>query len=765
MNIKKIFLLFAMILISLSSVNAVTSLTSCGKNTGWVNGETYSLDFNVIPSNYANGYCFYFNSGVTNLTFIGNNDIDLQKNLNYFFQSSVGVDFQYFNVTDISLKSTTGNSLLNFIYTYSQQNIIALSNFNTFTNMSLDLKVTSFYYSKVVNVFGSGYSTFSDNVFSNIYMSNTDYFYQHLNVGGTVGNSINDRNVFENSFINTNINMLLDVPTSYSRQGNVTNSYINSNTYGTATSGNFNSVEYYNSIRGSFSEIDANNNNVGDSSNINVFNPSIVIQFREFNLFQDLNEGEGVYDSFANNNLKNVYINNEILEDTHIGKYFTNTNGQSNEFLGTLIVQKQNNFVLNGGVNCNLFTSSNCIIQDDVSYSAVTTNKFRGLLNVGGGVIENINISKVGTSNSNLISNVIDTYSTGLVIQNNKLSKTDNRIDDDTNELIILKANNLNINNNIFDVYYTAVQNYEFLSIESTTPNANKITENNFNQDLVVSKVNQQIFNNLAETTFYNNYLGEKIIISDLAKPNLNINPLVPIEYLSSIYYFQVGNYYVDNLACVDADGNGICDSSYTSGAVTDNYPLSSYPYNYLSHLGDASNVVVSSAFNITLNIVENQTFILNDLALDTINLSFNHDSDFPDLTCSYVLDGASILDIPNTLQNIDNSILVNSWTEKTYSFRVECANGFIFQSSNEITFNVELFGTGGTGGVVDNVTTSTNDLNVDLFSEDVQETGTNFLGVLELVASPLGMLIVLGLVFLGITIIGLLFAIVRSMF
>lgn len=760
MNIKKLLFIFTLIFISMSSISAVTNLTSCGKNTGWVSGETYVLDFTTIPSGYANSYCFYFDVvAVPNMTFIGTGDIDLQKDLLHFFKGNVDVDFENSQVSDISLISTTGNSLTNFLYTESDQTLRSYSNNNTFTNISLNLPVSSFYYSRVTRIIGIGDSRFNDNTFIEIFAPSLDYFVDFLPVGG-VGQSVTDRNVFEDSYINTNTNLYYIHATSYFRNGNMTNSFLNSNTYATATSGNYHSFQYHDSIRGSFIELDADDNNIGDSSNTNVFNPKIVIQALGFNLFQDLNEGEDVFDIYADNNLSNVYIANEVLLDTHIGQYFTNPNGQPNEFIGTLIIEKQNNFIINGGIDCTSFTSSNCFIQDDVTYSAVTVNKFRGLLNVGGATIKNLNLTKVGASNSNLISNVVDTYSTGLIIEQNNFVKSDDRVDDDSNELLNLKANDLNINNNLFTILYTGGQSYEFLDIESTTPSQNVITENDFNQDLVGVKVNQQIFNDDADTTFYNNDLGANITISDTTKTNLDVNPLIAIEYLGSIYYFRIGNYYTDNVGCVDGDVNGICDSSYTSGAIVDDYPLASYPYNYLSHLGDAETVVVLGAFNITLNIPDNETFVLADLGIDTINLSFNHNSDFSDLVCSYILDGISILNIADVVKDIEHSIDVSSWTEKSYSYRVECLNEFIFQSSDEILFNVEL-GTGPDPG--DGNETISVDLNIDLFSGDIGETGSNLQALLNLISSPVGIMIVLGLVFVGITLIGLLFAIARK--
>lgn len=771
MNIKKIFLFLTLIVVSLSSLNAVTSLTSCGKNSGWVNGETYTLDFNEIPLNYPNSYCFQFPVTVNNITITGTSDINVKKDMGTFFYSDGYINSRNNTYEHINLYSTDGKSISSFINKRYQTTaggaFSANELYSYLDDISLNLKVTRFIDLNMVG--GSSFKSvgFSNSEFNNLYLPNLDYFvYSRSNMGQYDSAGFNN-NIIQNSLIYSNIN----IRSNYDRFSTNSVSFSNSVIYSTGDNADLSIFlaspwTYDNSIIVGNTVIDSDNNNIGDVDLPYITNQKIVLQFRDYNFFTSLAEGLDVYDTFADNNLINVFPNNEVLEDSFIGSYYTNSNGQPSDFLGTLIIEKQNNFIINGGIDCSAFSSEYCFIQDSVTYSAVTSNKFRGLINLGGGIIEYMNISKVSPSNSNIFSNIQDTYSTGLIIQNNELSKTDDRADDNENELINLKANDLNINNNNLQVYYTGIQSYEFLSIESTTPNNNIVTLNNFNQDLVSVKVDQQIFNSFADTTFYNNYLGQNIVVSNSLKSNLNVNPLSSVEFNNQIYYFQIGNYYADNVGCVDVDGNGICDSPYTSGAIVDNFPLASYPYNFLAHLGDAQSVVTISQFNISLNIIENQTFVLNNLATDTISLGFNHNSLFSDLTCSYILDGASILDFPNVENTIEHNIDVSSWTEKSYSYRVECANEFIFQQSNEILFNVELFidnGNGGTGGT-GNETVITDSLNLNLFSGDVDETSDSLQSVLNVVQSPMGFLLMIGLVFIGISIIGLMFAVARSM-
>jgi len=99
----------------------------------------------------------------------------------------------------------------------------------------------------------------------------------------------------------------------------------------------------------------------------------------------------------------------------------------------------------------------------------------------------------------------------------------------------------------------------------------------------------------------------------------------------------------VDNTACVDGNSDGFCDSSYTSGVVTDTRPLSSYPFDFASHIITADFVVDNTSFDI--NIVEPNDLQVLEIAdgNELINFTFNHNSNFPDLTCDHIIDGVSV--------------------------------------------------------------------------------------------------------------------------
>lgn len=751
MNIKKIFLLITLFLISLSSLNAVTSLTSCGKNSGWVDGETYTLDFTIIPDSNVNNYCFLMPSTTNNIIFEGNGQTIENQDLGLIGFLRGNSYINSFTLQNINFVDTTGISQGLFYE--------VASNYYGFDSAIIDNVETygfeRFYHQSSNGRFQNSLITDSKFIGIDVFAYRQTASRQGQLMGNSIQNSIIELNDFGFGTGSFEFEFIVSDSVLYKNDGGLISNLI---------TGNLNT--YTSSLIGGYTNVDSNDDNIADAPlDVKFVGSKISLQLDGYNFIQDFNEGIDNYNTHLDNNLTNVYLNNEILLDTYVGTYFTNPNGESSEFLGTLILEKNNNLVINGGVNCNLFSSNNCLIQEDVLFSSVSANKFRGLLNVGGGTIEGITLSKVGSSNSNLISNLNDVYSNGLIIQNNIFNKHDDRVDDDQNELLNLKANNLLIQNNDLTMLYTSGQSYEFLDIESTTPNNNIVTENNFNQDSVIIKVDQQIFNDDADTKFYNNYLGENIVLSNVAKPNLNINSLIPIEYLGNIYYFEIGNYYEDNTFCLDLDSNGVCDSSYTSGAITDNFPLSSYPYNYLSNLGNAVSVVAIDSFNISLNILENQTFYLTDLTNDLINISFNHNSNFPDLVCSYILDGASILDISNVENTIEHDILLNDWIEKSYSYRVECLNDFIFQSSTEISFNVELQeDNGGDTGGENNETSITTDIQFGVFTGDVSEDADSINSAYEAISTPMSYLLFIGLVFMALAIIGLVIAVARYM-
>lgn len=839
MDFKKLLLFIVGIFIIMGVGNSVVVVKNeCG---GVMTSNThYILNF----SETTESYCFSYglDATFTNITFEGLYPIDVKSdNFLFFYKGGAKYpisvnDYSYdLNIKNIEFYSSLNKTMKGFVRfdggQFRSRNYLIGGEWE---NITFNLRLES-YISHSMNTFDSGFVAhgyFQNINHYNIYAPNVDYF-QYL--WSAVGNQVNLYETGHN-YYNSYFNVGQRTNGYFSNYYNYNNNWYDSvfilddslpnYIYGedNFASGRIYNNYYTNSILGGITFLDVNDDGTGETTTeTKIINPAIHLELFDLNIFQNLEEGEEIFNTLADNNLKNIYVNDEILSDSHIGTYFTNSNGEINDFENTLIIEKMNNFIISGGIDCSLFGNEFCLIQDSPTYSSIVSDDYRGLLEVGGNtIIEYINLVKIGSNNAQLISNIIDNYEYNLTIRNNNFYKSDDRLDDGNNHLLYLKSNTLNINNNLFEVIYTNSQSYEYIDIKSTTPNNNKVTENIFQHGAVVSPVEQEIFSNNADTTFYNNYIGSDFVISTTEKTNLNINPLISVEYLNQLYYFQIGNYYEDNLGCVDINGDNICDSPYTSGNITDDFPLVSYPYVLLQNLGDALFIVDKGAYNISLiNITNGETINLID-GTETLRFSFSHASDYPNLVCDYIIDGASVGQEINPSKDVVYSFeKVGGWTTKTYSHRVECYNvegGSIL--SDEITFNIILetsvnicgntilesgescddgnsldgdgcsslclleqpavcgnnvweigetcddgnliSGDGCSSLCLSEVIETETDLNLNVFSGDVTETGDGLQSLLNVLQTPMGVLILLGSVFLGISLIGLVFAIAR---
>ena len=109
--LKKFSLMMALLIISIMGVQAVTTLNSCGKNSGWTNGETYILNFTTIDNTYPNNYCFRLDNNTDSLIFIHNSSItDTSTNVAYFMQANK------FSMTNTTFKNITFNKNANQVF-------------------------------------------------------------------------------------------------------------------------------------------------------------------------------------------------------------------------------------------------------------------------------------------------------------------------------------------------------------------------------------------------------------------------------------------------------------------------------------------------------------------------------------------------------------------------------------------------------------------------------------------------------------------------
>jgi len=684
--IKKLSLIMLTLFIMLSSANAVTTLTGCGKTSGWIDGETYILDFNEIPVGYLNNYCFSFNALLDNITIIGNND-DIIINANqdiYIFKHNPSVDVQnsdflnfsfvlpqgkinkiYFNKLDTTHGVAGGGAL----FRYNNINNVKLKNFYSFVELD----------SAVPSLFGR-MDYFGDNIINNSYIQ-TNYY--TTTIGG-VAHTIMNLNKIHNTYLEYN-----------SISGN---SYIyNTDTQNSIINGNiiFSQVNniYTNSIVKNYVFLDSNDDNIGESANAQMVIPSITKQLFNHNFFQEFYEAVDIYSSYADNNLDNIFINNENVPRDLVFGAFTNPNGKDIELLGITIIDKLQGLVLLGGLNCDIITTDKCFIQDDGALSITGTAGSKMLIGVTNNTINNIAFNKIGTlNNANIISNSVDNYESGTTITNNNFNKSDTKFKGGDNYYINIKANNVLIKNNEFNSISTTGSGYEVLDIISNTPLSNQVTENIFTYIDPTNTANTEVFTGNSQTAFFNNFIGNDVVISETIQTDLVINVVYDFEYLGKIYYFSLGNYYESNTGCVDGNGDDICDSPYVNGAYTDNYPLAVYPYNYLGNLLNADYVINNNAFNISIiGLVQGENITLSTLNDDLI-FQYSHDSEFTDLSCYNIIDGSTSSTDLNVPQNvIQNFTYTNTFTEKTYSYRVECGNAYQYIISEEFLFNIIL--------------------------------------------------------------------------
>lgn len=708
MDYKRIYLIIGILIFSIFSVNAVTTLNSCGKNSGWVNGETYYLNFSEIPSGYSN-WCLIMPTGTyNNITLVGLYPINVKDTNSYFLlfgnsQSSNGITYinNYLKMYNISFYSSNNNNLDYFVnVNQGGRDHIFMDN-AYFENVSFNLPVD---YLFTVNGgfsnFAGGNSRLYNSIFNNFYGLNVNkLFTASASDGyGSTGYADFNTNSFKNSILKYNITL--------SRQG--TGTYHGN--YERSMNNNFNQsviipldnpvsfdFNFYSSIRKGVSFLDANNDGVGDNGDLDYINPAIYLDLFNYRYLQDVNEGS----PFSTINKNIVTINDE-----NIGLPITLPslgNSSINTIYSTLIFNQvyglefySNSKLKNELSLNNAITNTNKMyLQDHPSTPFINVANYNGFILLSGNNIEISNAEFYKTSSANN-GQMISIQGSGnlrdnISINNNKFERSDTRSFGNNDYYFKLKTNNLNVFNNTFRMM--GINGYEILSIESTNKNSNSVYLNIFNSS---TSSNSIIFTEKGDTKFYNNYISNNLIISNNTNLNLNVTPLIAYKHTDNkYYYFRVGNYYQGNVGCTDGNGDGFCDSSYTNGAIVDTHPLSSYPFNYVTHLLSAEFVLEPSAYNISLvNIIEGETIYLNDSGLG-LEFSFSQNSDYIDLVCDYIVDGVSVGQQLNPSKNVVyNYTKIGGWTTKTYTFRVECTNpiqGYV--TSQELHFNVIISG------------------------------------------------------------------------
>lgn len=671
LKINKMLMIMILFIVSFLTVNATpVYLNDCGATL--LSNTEYII--NMTEGTYTPGaeYCFSVGSGSSNITITGlNQTLDFVDNTKSFTWSNVGSSttlqkIRYNNLilenlnalhrSRVSARSPYSHTLRDFNITH-----VLLNNADSIIDFGV-LRDNGFPAGSIPWV--SIDFKFDEFVFLNtngVYQQITDgYCYLSCNYPRIMGyfhttNFISDNSVWVSPF----------------------------RFYGDS-----------NLMKG-FRHNDTDNNNIandeisGSNTNSNIYKDLFGYTFA-----QDVEEGRIAYDTetdkriiFIENSNLNYAVSDLVLNDN--SNNYVKLESDSDWYLNT---GKSIQLGTYTGLDCTILSSQYCFIQDNSSGSIPGT--FRPLITIASHtLISNAFIEKTVSNTYHLIANDADNTKTNVSIIDSFIKRNDNRDGDGDSQLIKLKGNNINIEGNVFETAGLDDTAYELLYIDSNAPTSNTVTLNNFTSQL--NSGSQQVFSTECDTNFYNNWLDTLFDITFTCS-GVNASPMIPYLHTDDkVYYFQIGNYYVSNTGCVDVNPiDGICDSSFLSGSITDTHPLSSYPFNFVSHLLTADYIVDNLSFTITLeNIIDNETVNLTD-AGSTIILQFSHDSNFPDLTCDYFLDGSPI--IGSTIFNTPKTTIhdyskVGGWTEKAYTYRVECYNDLAGETSSEYTFHVTI--------------------------------------------------------------------------
>lgn len=752
------------LMLGIMSVNATTTVLNSCPVTSLTSNTEYLINFTSYTSN-----CFYVNSGtIQNVTINGQNMTMKPAGSGYNAFIYVFGGSGYANdwtIKDLSFEKDENNPTYGasyFIYTrdangmeYSTiDNVKAWGSFDYFHRGQQSSTQPRFRHNTVQNslfILDEDFSTYANS------------------------NPLVDNNTIDSSFIYVRGGSLWDTAQASGTNFNFVDSAVMTND----TSVTYASSKHVftGSVVKGYPHVDSDNNNVADSD-LYVSMTSMAVSVdvgNEFNVIQDFEEGEPFIDS----DYSMVTVQSETIgsPDTYELEIFAPT--QTKEILDTtssfIIYDNFNGLeISNAKLDCSLYSSELCYHQDHPSDVVILNNEFKGLIRVSANsLINNIEFSKLnGDINGQMISNLGSVTYNNITISNSNFTRSDD-LNKGTlygNHMIALQTNNLNLHNNTFNVFTTnGTTSYEILRVEGTNPQSNKVYNNYFQSPNEVPPEFHEVFTEHGDTKFYNNYIGLYVNVSNSALTGLNVTPLVYFEHTDGKYYgFYLGNYYLENTACVDGDGDGFCDSSYTSGVITDTRPLASYPFDYSAHLLTADSVIDSTAYNITLiDIVNNQTINLTDLT-DDLMFTFQHDSDILDLTCDFIIDGASV----DTQTNVPKDTNIThtegqTWIEKSYTHRVECFSATIedsFEQSNEVTFIIALSSSGngngeGEGDIVGAIT------GISLFGDSGSDTVENAKSLYDSFSPLIISLIILGSIAIFIGVFVLIWALIGGLF
>ena len=732
--LNKILIFLVMLMTLAVSGFSVTQITSCS-NPVWTNNEVYLINLTDNTISAGAEPCININVDIENVTFQQVNDVIYLENTlangwDFFHWTSpniVNVTFTDFNIIN---NNDDGNNRGGF-----------LARANTISDFLRDVKVENSYFENFRYIYGlNALDINADEIFfTNSQAIKTEWI-------------VNYRRLVTQTPIYSDIDLYLNGSIHFSDFTELadnmgSNPYIilgavgGFNPAGTGTQVSQYSLHYEDFasntlcrkvntlgnnvapsecflstidnviIRGTF-DFDNDNDNQGDVTPGNAFAVTLFgttyirDMFEAFDII-GVQQDDAIFHQLADETIS-------AGGGQIIGTGFKNEELRLDDVVVTMWDLPSINLQLGNRITCNSFDRKlydNCILRNsDVSAVPFSADKFKGLIQLtSDNLIESATFDMTyynWTNKQNTISNVFDGVLDNITIRFNDFYLADNQdtnfpTDTDIQSTIKLRGTNIEINNNNFFSYPgdLALSNYHnLIYLDSTNQDLNEITLNTFtsNGGALVS-----VLTNQCDATIYHNSLGGNVSLFKNCDTNPIINKKVGYLHIdNNVYYFTLGNYYEDYTGCVDVNADGKCDSAYVTGDFTDSNALASYPFDFSAHLIDAESSTPADE-----NFVVNVTYPTENLSIEVAGLGSNidviyqHNSTFPDLTCDYIIDNSTILSARD--YNVNSSLQTQGftgWSEGTHTAKINCFNEFQSIDSLVRTFEVTYTGTGGGG-------------------------------------------------------------------
>lgn len=754
---KRITIVFSLFLLLLSTVSAVEYINSCGKDSGWVSSETYILNFTEILDADPQS-CLH---------------IDSIANLDSIIIDGQGITITNEKYNNEFLRITNSNNLNNMILrnftvideassvgqTHGMNTFIRTFTSSTRTVDNLHIENVNYLASDVnegVRYFmelrigisgGTGYRFTDMEIRDSIIMTKESF--ARASSSSHNGARLTSSNIYD-SLIITQEELFENYQGNSQFILNITDSVIIAPLETDYIVGG--NVNYYGSMIKGTLFADTDFDGVADSDGTSLNSMSTYLNILNSNFVQQwtLVDALDSFGTIVNQDQPLFIINNETVSSLQNSE---GGGGYVDFSLATIdvpiVLNEERSVTMNEDLICGtypLLSNTQCSFTgSDPATSGGSEDYYIGTTSD----IKNVLFGRSDES-PNAIASV---GFSGLIANAANISSNDFTITSDASQdhgFLIVYAQNTDIHNNDFTyAFINSSADYGYINSNSNNPTSLNYYENRFLKSQAANSY--EVFPNNCDGELYNNYLDSDVVISSSCT-DIDASVYVGYKHIdNNIYYFTIGNYYVDNVGCVDGDVDGICDSSYTSGAVTDTKPLASYPFDFLSNLGNAELIVSADPFTVNATgVLEGENVTLNNGA-EIITVGFIHDSDFEDLLCVGYVDESQTFINNNNSGGIEYTEDLTGWTEKAYTYRVACENDFVSSSSVQLNFNVQFdSGTTPGGNGTQGSTSGTSDFSyTGLFSSDLNEGPENAKSLFSVAETPLGTFTAVGFIFL----------------